>query len=239
MVRLHVNIDHVATVRQARRGDSPDPVAWALAAERAGAEGITCHLRVDRRHIQDDDVLRLRAEIKTVLNLQLSLAPEIVRIALESGAECFCLVPENRQEITTEGGLDVIAEKARLIETVPALAETGGLVSLFIDPDLEQITATAETGAAFIELHTGAYASATGQRRDLELQRLIHAAEFAHQLGIRVNAGHGLDYANTAAVLAMPHVEELNIGHAIVAHALTVGVDQAIGEMLGILSAQS
>ena len=239
MVRLHVNIDHVATVRQARRGDSPDPVAWALAAERAGAQGITCHLRGDRRHIQDEDVLRLRAEIQTVLNLELSLAPEIVSIALESGAECFCLVPENRQEITTEGGLDVLAEKSRLNETVPALAETGGLVSLFIDPDPDQISATAEIGAAFVELHTGAYAAASGQRRQLELQRLVHAAEFAHQLGLRVNAGHGLNYENTRAMLALPHVEELNIGHSIVARALTVGVDVAIGEMLTILSTPS
>ncbi|MFT5286728.1 MAG: pyridoxine 5-phosphate synthase [Planctomycetota bacterium] len=239
MVRLHVNIDHVATVRQARRGESPDPVAWALAAERAGAHGITCHLRGDRRHIQDDDVSRLRAEIKTVLNLELSLASEMVGIALKSGATCFCLVPENRQEITTEGGLDVLAEKPRLLDTIPRLAETGGLVSLFIDPDPDQIAATAEIGAAFVELHTGAYATATGQKQQLELQRLIHAAELAHQLGLRVNAGHGLNYENTHAVLAMPYLEELNIGHSIVARALTVGVDKAIGEMLDIFSRAS
>ena len=239
MVRLHVNIDHVATVRQARRGASPDPVAWALAAERAGAQGITCHLREDRRHIQDHDVARLRAEIKTVLNLEVSLAPEMVGIALQSGAEFFCLVPENRQEITTEGGLDVLAEQERLLDTVPQLAETGGLVSLFIDPDPDQIAASAEIGATFVEFHTGAYASATGQKLQLELQRLVHAAELAHELGLRVNAGHGLNFENTQAVLSMPHLEELNIGHSIVARALTVGVDRAIGEMLDILSAHS
>ena len=236
MSRLHVNIDHVATVRQARRGSSPDPVAWALEAEKAGAQGITCHLRVDRRHIQDEDVLRLRSEIKTVLNLELSLAPEIVRIALESGAECFCIVPEKREEITTEGGLDVIRERARLKETIPALGETGGLVSLFIDPDLDQVSATAEVGAPFVELHTGSYALASGSDRERELERLVQAADHAHALGLCVNAGHGLDYANTKGILAVPHVEELNIGHAIVARALTVGVHAAVDEMLRIIA---
>ena len=236
MIRLHVNIDHVATVRQARRGSSPDPVAWALAAEQAGARGITCHLRVDRRHIQDEDVLRLRSEIKTVLNLELSLAPEIVEIALESGADCFCIVPENRKEVTTEGGLDVVKERSRLAKTVPALGETGGLVSLFIDPDLDQVTATAELGAPFIELHTGAYALASGAQKERELERLFLAAEHAHSLGLCVNAGHGLDYTNTQAILELPHVEELNIGHAIVSYALTVGVKDAVGEMVRILS---
>ncbi len=239
MTRLHVNIDHVATVRQARRGSAPDPIAWALAAERAGAHGITCHLRVDRRHIQDDDVVRLRSEIKTVLNLELSLSPEIVRIALESGADCFCLVPENRKEITTEGGLDVVKESARLRETVPALGETGGLVSLFIDPDLKQVEATREVGAPFIELHTGAYANATGDQQKHELERLVLAAEHAHELGLCVNAGHGLDYVNTQDILALPHLEELNIGHAIISRALTVGVNGAVDEMLQIMTGQA
>jgi pyridoxine 5-phosphate synthase len=210
-------------------------VAWALAAERAGAEGITCHLRLDRRHIQDDDVLRLRAEVLTLLNLELSLAPEIVEIALESGAECFCIVPENRQEITTEGGLDVVGERERLQQTVPRLGDRGGLVSLFIDPDPEQVEAAADVGAPFVELHTGAYAGARGEAREAELGRLVRAAELANELGLRVNAGHGLDYENTAAVLAVPHLEEVNIGHAIVAHALTVGVERAVGDMLRIL----
>jgi len=232
MPRLHVNVDHIATVRQARREDFPDPVAWALAAERAGAQGITCHLRKDRRHIQDDDVRRLRAEIATLLNLELSLDPEMVGIALESGADAFCLVPENRAEVTTEGGLDVVAETARLGEVIPALAERGGLVSLFVDPDPNQLDATREVGAPFVELHTGRYAGApAGPERDAELERLHVAARHAHSLGLRVNAGHGLDYDNTTPVAALPHVEELNIGFAVVARALTTGVEQAISEM--------
>jgi pyridoxine 5-phosphate synthase len=237
MPRLHVNVDHVATVRQARRGASPDPVAWALAAERAGAQGITCHLRVDRRHVQDEDVRRLRREIATVLNLELSLAPEIVEIALASGADCFCIVPENRQEVTTEGGLDVPREAARLAEVVPALAARGGLVSLFIDPDPAQVRASADAGAAFVELHTGSWANAAADGRERELARLAEAAELAHGLGLRVNAGHGLDYDNTAPIARLPFVEELNIGHAIVARALLVGVDAAVREMLGIVAA--
>lgn len=237
--RLHVNVDHVATLRQARRGVEPDPVRWALAAEAAGAQGITCHLRKDRRHIQDADVVALRAKIGTLLNLELSLDPEIVEIALESGAEAFCLVPENRKEITTEGGLDVVAERERLAAVIPRLQEKGGLVSLFVDPDTHQLEAAAELGAAFVELHTGSYANAAGPARDEELARLRAGAEAAHALGLRVNAGHGLDYVNVAPVAALPHVEELNIGHAIVAHAVTVGVDAAIGQMLAAMRAST
>ncbi|MCP3916463.1 MAG: pyridoxine 5'-phosphate synthase [bacterium] len=231
MPRLHVNIDHVATLRQARREAFPDPVAWALAAERAGAEGITCHLRKDRRHVQDDDVRRLRDEIATVLNLESSLDPEMVAFALESGADAFCLVPENRKEVTTEGGLNVRAEVSRLADAVPALAERGGLVSLFVDADLEQLDAAREVGAEFIELHTGAYANARGKERAEELARLKEAAEHAHRIGLRVNAGHGLDLENVGAASTLPHVEEFNIGFAIVARAVWVGVDAAIEEM--------
>lgn len=231
MVRLHVNIDHVATVRQARREAFPDPVAWALAAEAAGAEGITCHLRKDRRHIQDGDVLRLRAEIGTLLNLELSLDPEIVKIALESGADAYCIVPENRMEVTTEGGLNVTAERGRLAEVIPALQERGGEVSLFVDPEPVQLDAAKEAGATFVELHTGRYAIQQGAGRDAELERLVQAARHASSIGLRVNAGHGLDYANVAEVAKLPGVEELNIGFAIVAHALTVGVEAAIREM--------
>jgi len=232
MVRLHVNVDHVATVRQARRGARPDPVAWALMAEEAGAHGITCHLRQDRRHIQDADVRRLRTAVRTLLNLETSLDPEMLAIALASGANAFCLVPENRQEITTEGGLDVRAERARLVEAVPRLAAAGGAVSLFVDPDLEQIEAAAEVGTAFVELHTGAYANAAGAARDRELARLVAAAERAHALGLRVNAGHGLDYDNVLPIARLPRVEELNIGHAIIGHALLVGAERAVREML-------
>ena len=229
--RLHVNVDHVATLRQARRIDEPDPVTWALLAEKAGAQGITCHLRKDRRHIQDADVPRLR-EIARLLNLETSLDPEMVELALESGADEVCLVPENRQEITTEGGLDVIAERGRLLEVVPALALRGGVVSLFVDPDHRQLDAAADVGALFVELHTGAYANAVGDEKRHELERLFAAAAHARSLGLRINAGHGLDYENVHPVAALPHLEELNIGHAIVAHAVGVGVEAAIGGML-------
>jgi pyridoxine 5-phosphate synthase len=235
MVRLHVNVDHVATVRQARREAFPDPVVWALAAEKAGAEGITCHLRKDRRHIQDDDVRRLRAEISTFLNLETSLDSEMLAFALESGADAFCLVPESREEITTEGGLDVRGERDRLADAVPALAASGGLVSLFIDPDKHQLDAAQEVGAQFVELHTGAYANATGAERERELARLRDAALHGRGLGLRVNAGHGLDYGNVGPVAALQHVEELNIGFAIVAHALMYGVAAAVGEMRALI----
>jgi pyridoxine 5-phosphate synthase len=231
MPRLHVNVDHVATLRQARRETFPDPVRWALDAEAAGAQGITCHLRKDRRHIQDADVARLRAAIGTLLNLETSLDPEMLEHALASGADAFCLVPENRAEVTTEGGLDVRGERARLREVVPALVARGGLVSLFVDPDPAQLDAARDVGAEFVELHTGAFAGASGAARAAELARLWEAAEQAHRLGLRVNAGHGLDYDNVAAVRDLPHVEELNIGFAIVARALTDGVAGAVREM--------
>jgi pyridoxine 5-phosphate synthase len=232
MVRLHINVDHVATLRQARQGVLPDPVEWALRAEAAGAQGITCHLRKDRRHVQDSDLRLLREQIATLLNLESSLDPEMVEIALSSGAEAFCLVPENRQEVTTEGGLDVRQERARLLETVPRLQEAGGMVSLFVDPESEAILAATEVGADFVELHTGAYANAEGDLRARELERLIAAAEAAHLAGLRVNAGHGLDYDNVAVIAQLPHVEELNIGHAMVARALFVGVERAVEQML-------
>lgn len=232
MPRLHVNIDHVATLRQARRGHEPDPIEWALAAEKAGAEGITFHLRKDRRHIQDADVHALRKAVTTLLNFELSLAPEIVEIALEVGAEAFCLVPENRKEITTEGGLDVRGETARLAKVIPRLVERGGAVSLFIDPDLDQVRASADVGAAFVELHTGAYAEACHGGSGLaELQRIEAAAAKARDLGLRVNAGHGLNYDNVREVAAIAGVEELNIGHSIVSRAVFTGVAEAIGTM--------
>ncbi len=235
MPRLHVNVDHVATVRQARRGLAPDPVEWALAAERAGAQGITCHLRKDRRHIQDADVRRLRASIATLLNLESSLDPEMIALALESRAEAICLVPENRLEITTEGGLDVVAERKRLAEVLPRLRDTGALVSLFVDPQPAALEVSAELGAPFVELHTGSYANASGAERERELERLRTAAELGVKLGLRINAGHGLDYDNVRPVARLPRVEELNIGHAIVARALMVGVERAIQGMLSAI----
>jgi len=244
MIRLHVNIDHVATVRQARRGHEPDPVAWALAAEAAGADGITCHLRKDRRHIQDADVVELRRRIGTVLNLELSLDPDMVTIGLESDADLFCLVPENRQELTTEGGLDVVAERARLLEVVPALAGRGGVVSLFVDPDPRQVEALAaiahlgaETGARLtgFEINTAAYARAAGETRRRELERVAKAARRGGELGFHVYAGHGLTTANVGAIAAVPEVEELNIGHYLVARAVIVGMAEAVREMLAAM----
>lgn len=235
-VRLHVNIDHVATVRQARRESTPDPIAWALACEAAGADGITCHLRFDRRHIQDEDVRRLRAAVTTPLNLELALAPEMVSLALESGAELFCLVPENRQEVTTEGGLDVRKELERVRVVSAALAERGGIVSAFIDPDLDAVEASALAGCRYIELHTGSYANAKPEAREAELDRLRSACELAHSLGLGVNAGHGLDLTNVTPVARLPHLEELNIGFAIVSEALTVGVDTAVRTMKAVIS---
>ncbi|MFT5080924.1 MAG: pyridoxine 5-phosphate synthase [Bacteroidia bacterium] len=237
MPRLHINIDHVATLRQARRSVEPDPVAWALAAERAGAHGITCHLRKDRRHIQDADVVALRREIKTLLNLELSLDPEIVEISVVSGADEFCLVPENRKEVTTEGGLDVVSETGRLALVIPRLLAVNGLVSLFVDPDLEQVRASAATGAQFIELHTGAYSNARDGDVETELRRLTDATELAQSLGLRVNAGHGLNYVNVGPVAAIPGIEELNIGHSIVSRSVFTGVTESIQEMQRLMDA--
>jgi pyridoxine 5-phosphate synthase len=228
-------VDHVATLRQARRITSPDPVEWALQAERAGAQGITCHLRKDRRHVQDADVTALRGAITTLLNLETSLEPEMVALALESGADEICLVPENRQEITTEGGLDVASERSRLADVLPRFRERGMLVSLFVDPDAAQLAVAAELEADFVELHTGAYANAGPDDRASELERLTRGAEEAHALGLRVNAGHGLDYDNLAPVVALPHLEELNIGHSIVSRAVFVGVEEAVRSMRALI----
>ncbi|MCH2104399.1 MAG: pyridoxine 5'-phosphate synthase [Planctomycetes bacterium] len=230
-VRLHVNVDHIATVRQARREAFPDPVSWALACEAAGADGITCHLRFDRRHIQDEDVRRLREAVTTPLNLELALTPEMVEIALESGAELFCLVPESREELTTEGGLNVHAELERVREVSAALSARGGIVSAFVDPEESALEASAEAGCAYVELHTGTYANAGPEEVEQELERLHEACERAHALGLGVNAGHGLTLENVGHIARLPHIQELNIGYAIVARALTVGVEAAVREM--------
>lgn len=234
MPRLHVNVDHVATVRQARRIERPDPVEWAVLAERAGAHGITCHLRRDRRHLQDADVPRLRQRVR-LLNLETCLAVEMLAHALASGADEVCIVPENRAEVTTEGGLDAAGERARLSEVLPRFRERGMLVSLFVDPDPRQLEAAAVLEADFVELHTGAYANASGQARTRELERLTAGAIRAHELGLRVNAGHGLDYENVAPVAALPQVEELNIGYAIIARSLFAGAETAVREMLALV----
>lgn len=241
-VQLGVNIDHVATIRQARyRGllDSPnaepDPVEAALAAERGGAAGITAHLRADRRHIQDADIYRLKERISTKLNLEMGNTPEILAIALDVRPHDVCLVPENREEITTEGGLDCVAHESALRGTIRALRDAGTIVSLFIDPDAAQVEAAARLEAEFIELHTGAFANATGARQDEELARLIAAAELAQSAGLRVNAGHGINYINIERILSIPHLAELNIGHSIVSRAAFVGIEQATRDMVNLL----
>jgi pyridoxine 5-phosphate synthase len=239
---LGVNIDHVATVRQARYARNassinvePDPVEAALAAERGGAIGITAHLRQDRRHVVDRDIFRLKESISTKLNLEMGNSPEIVAIALKVLPEDICLVPESREEVTTEGGLDCIAHRVALEPTLHAMRDAGIRVSLFIDPDLAQIAAAASLGAPVVELHTGAYAEASGTARDAELSRLIEAARLASDSGIQVNAGHGLNYVNVAPILSIPNLVELNIGHSIVSRALVVGMEQATREMVALL----
>lgn len=242
MLKLGVNIDHVATVREARyRGQpsgEPDPVNAALISEAAGAHGITAHLREDRRHIQDRDVWELRERISTRLNLEMANSPEIVEIALRLKPEIVCLVPERRQEVTTEGGLDVVSQEQALTETRKRLTDAGIEVSLFIAPDAQQIAASARTGAQFIELHTGSFAEhfAQGREREVELERLITAAQQAHALDLKVNAGHGLNYENLTALHRVPHLVELNIGHSIISRAVFVGMERAVKEMLQLMA---
>ena len=242
MLKLGVNIDHVATVREARyrglAGGEPDPVAAALQCEATGCHGITAHLREDRRHIQDRDVWKLREAIRTRLNLEMGNTPEIVAIALKLKPEIVCLVPERRQEVTTEGGLDVAGQLAAISETRKRMNDAGIEVSLFIGPDAAQVAASAQAGAQFIELHTGTFAEhfADERRREAELQRLIAAAKQAHALGLRVNAGHGLNYENLATLYRVPHLVELNIGHSIVSRAVFTGLTQAVKEMLAAMA---
>lgn len=242
MLKLGVNIDHVATLREARyrgldRGE-PDPVAAALAAEAAGAQGITAHLREDRRHIQDRDISGLRAAIRTRFNLEMANVPEIVEIALKLKPNIVCLVPERRQELTTEGGLDVAVYEQAITETRKRMNEAGIEVSLFVAPDTSQIEAAARTGAQFVELHTGSFAelSAYQERVTAELDRLTAAAELAHKLGLSVNAGHGLNYQNLPLLFRVPHLVELNIGHSIVSRAMAVGITGAVSEMLQLMT---
>ena len=233
MLRLGVNIDHVATLRQARRTVYPSLVDAAALCERAGAHGITVHLREDRRHIQDADVYALRKSLKTRMNLEMANNSDIVAVALDIRPDEVCMVPERREELTTEGGLDVAGQVKELAPVVASLREAGISVSMFIDPDLGQVEASAEIGAPYIELHTGAYAERTRSERELELGRLIAAAKRAHEIGLTVNAGHGLSLDNIGPILNVPYLDTLNIGHSIVCHALFVGLEQAVREMLG------
>ncbi len=245
MLKLGVNIDHVATLREARyrgRGfGEPGPVEAARICVAAGAHGITAHLREDRRHIQDRDVWELREKIETRLNLEMANVPEIVAIALEVRPAIVCIVPERRLEVTTEGGLDVVTAEKSLVETRMKMNDAGVDVSLFIAPDEKQIEAAARTGSQFVELHTGQFAEEflkseiRNPKSEIELQRLISGAEQAHALGLKVNAGHGLNYENLPALFRVPHLVELNIGHSIVSRAVMVGMETAVKEMLRLM----
>lgn len=241
MLKLGVNIDHVATLREARyRGlehGEPCPVEAARICESAGAHGITAHLREDRRHIQDRDIWRLREVVKTRLNLEMANSQEIIAIALKLKPAIVCLVPERRQEVTTEGGLDVVGNEQALSDTRKRMNDAGVEVSLFIAPDAKQIEASARTGSQFIELHTGQFAEhfSDAAKREVELQRLIDGAKLARSLGLQVNAGHGINYENLAALNSVPHLVELNIGHSIVSRAVFTGLGAAVKEMLALM----
>ncbi|OQX53047.1 MAG: pyridoxine 5'-phosphate synthase [Candidatus Omnitrophica bacterium 4484_213] len=239
MPKLCVNVDHIATLRQARRGREPDPVLGAGICERAGCEGIVVHLREDRRHIRERDVYLLKEDVRTKLNLEMSIAQDIVDIALDLRPDFATLVPERREEVTTEGGLDVLKEKERIEEVVARLQEKEIKVSLFIDPELEQIKVSKEIGADFIELHTGRYAHSEGKEQEKELKNLVIAKDKAIELGLKVNAGHGLNYQNVSPVAAISGIQELNIGHSIISRAVFVGLEKAVREMKEIITVGS
>ena len=245
MLKLGVNIDHIATLRQARyagrdRGE-PDPIEGALICEAAGAHGITAHLREDRRHIQDRDIWKLRESIKTRLNMEMANTPEMADIAARVRPNTVCLVPEKRQEVTTEGGLNVADDVQSLTELRQRMNDAGIEVSLFIDPEPRQVEASARIGAQFIELHTGSFAEHFNRKKERaeELHRLIEAAKLAHSLGLKVNAGHGLNTLNVPVLFEAPHLVELNIGHSIISRAITVGLAVAVKEMLLVMERYS
>lgn len=235
MIRLGINVDHVATVRQARRVDIPDPVEAALLAEGAGADGITVHLREDRRHIQERDVKLLRERIATKLNLEMAVTPVMVAFAQQARPDDACFVPEKREELTTEGGLDVVSQQAKIKDAVSRLQERGINVSLFIDPDKKQIDAAKAVGARAVEIHTGAYCNAAGAAREKELEAVTAAAMLAQSFGLEVHGGHGLNYENVVPIAAILEMVELNIGHSIIARAVLVGIAQAVREMKELL----
>lgn len=234
-LRLGVNIDHVATIRNARGGGHPDPVRAARQAAEAGADGITAHLREDRRHISDDDIERLSAQIDLPLNLEMAATEEMLGIALRHKPHAACLVPEKREEVTTEGGLDVAAQHRHLAPVVQSLSDAGIRVSLFIDPEPVQLHVAKALGAPVVELHTGAYCDAEGADREAELARLIHAAQYAADLGLEVHAGHGLTFDTVIPVAAIPQVVELNIGHFLVGEAIFSGLTSAITRMRSLM----
>lgn len=236
MSRLSVNIDHIATIRQARKGVEPDPIAAAVIAELAGANGIIAHLREDRRHIQDRDLKLLREIVQTKLNLEMAATEEMQRIAIHTKPDIATLVPEKREELTTEGGLEVASRVPFLTEYVAHLRREGIAVSLFIDPDGRQVEASKRTGADWVEIHTGAYANArAGKDRERELLKIVESARLAASLGLRVGAGHGLNYSNVQQISRISEVEELNIGHSIISRASLVGLERAVREMKQLL----
>ena len=231
-ILLGVNIDHVATLRQARGTRYPDPIQAAIEAEQAGADAITLHLREDRRHIQERDVVMLKDILLTRMNLEMAVTEEMIAIAERLQPQDVCLVPERREELTTEGGLDVAGQLSRVSDACVRLVEAGVRVSLFIDADLKQVEAAQQCGAPVIEIHTGHFADATtAQQRQVELQRIVQAVNHGVQVGLQVNAGHGLNYQNVATIAALPEIRELNIGHAIVARAVFTGLQKAVREM--------
>ncbi len=234
---LGVNIDHIATLRNARGGLEPNLIQAAIVCEKAGADGITVHLREDRRHTRDNDVYELKKILKTRLNLEMALTDEMQKIALEVLAQNVCLVPEKREEVTTEGGLEVASRVEFVTDFVKPLVDAGIIVSLFIDPDKTQVQAAAKTGAQFIELHTGRYSEAFGtENEELEFDNLKEAAELAQKLGLKVNAGHGLTYENVHRMKKIPQLIELNIGHNIIAHAVFDGLEKAVKDMKDLIS---
>ncbi len=235
MLRLGVNVDHVATLREARGVSYPDPLEAAQRCVAAGACGITIHLREDRRHIKDADVHLMRRELDVPLNLEMACVSEIVDIALDVCPAEVCLVPEKREELTTEGGLDVIAFEDAVSEVVGRFRERGITVSLFIDPDRDQLDASIRTGAEFVELHTGTFCNAVGDAARIELDRLADASRYGAGLGLKINAGHGINMENIESILEIPHMHTLNIGHSIIARAVIEGIDAAVKEMLDVM----
>jgi len=232
-MRLAINIDHIATIRQARGGNEPDPVIAAELCERAGAEGIVCHLREDRRHIHDRDVRKLRETVKTKLDLEMAATEEIIRIALDVKPELVTLVPEKRQELTTESGIDVVGNKKHLEDVVNTFHRNNILVSLFVDPLQAQVEASKEIGSDMIEIHTGEYAEARSEREvNEELEKIRHMARLGKQLGLGVNGGHGLNYVNVQPIAAIEDIDELSIGHAVISRAVFVGIERAVSEMI-------
>ena len=236
-LRLGVNIDHVATIRNARGGDHPDPVRAAFAAARAGADGVTAHLREDRRHIRDDDISRLTESLEIPLNLEMAATEEMLEIALRHRPHAACLVPEKREERTTEGGLDAAAQDNHLLPFVARLGDAGIRVSLFIEPDPRQVAAAVRLGAPVVEFHTGRYAHLEGEEQAAELGRIADAAALAVKNGVEAHAGHGLSFDNVAAIAAIPHLSELNIGHFLVGEAIFTGFEASVGRMRALMDA--